>query len=114
MRVLLVAMTLLAPLSLAGHTSNAPVCPNDRLFEVTGGSADTTAYVDLRDLVRGGGIWLYVESNGHWIPKLPGVYTGEVADEDVQRGGASSIFPGDPENCVDLDTLLYGPEMLVF
>ncbi|MFA5860585.1 MAG: hypothetical protein WDA16_02715, partial [Candidatus Thermoplasmatota archaeon] len=36
------------------------------ILQVTGGTADTTFYVDDRNYVTGNGLWIYEETNGVW------------------------------------------------
>lgn len=104
-RVLLVSLALLVPLAAGSHPT-PPGCgskghPALGIVEVTGGTAETTVYVDDRNQVFGNGIWLYAEANGVWTPKPAGVYAGDAVHDDLQRGGTSPIVPDDVELCVD-------------
>lgn len=71
--------------------SNDPACgskgyPALGIIEVTGGSADTTVYIDDRNDALGNDIWIYQEANAIWSPKDAGVYMGDAAHKDLQRG----------------------------
>lgn len=103
MRMLsLLSLCLLLPVAFASHTplGECDSASGVGVGEVTGGTWDTTYYVDDRGVAENG-IWLYAESGGAWSPKPAGVYTGDVAEHDLQRGGASPYLPDDTETCVD-------------
>lgn len=108
---------------VASSYSDDPACgskgyPALGIIQVTGGSADTTVYVDDRNYALGNGIWVYLEYNGIWTPKAAGVYFGDPAHADLQRGG----FHCDPvpcewdnaDPCLDDASLLNGPDLQVF
>lgn len=120
----------LASLALIGAAlaSHAPLgrCTSEAfpaagVVEFTGGSADTTFYVDDRSWFENG-IWIYAETNGVWAPHIvPGVFVNDDgARHNLQRGGGTIVFalrpPADPamnpgEICVDDPFEL--PDMLV-
>jgi hypothetical protein len=58
-------------------------------------------YLDDENAVSGTGEWLYVESNGVWVEKGPGVYLEGASNANLQRGGSSQIVPNDDEICID-------------
>lgn len=100
-KTLLVCVTALlaTPFAFASHAPAGACGGGDHALGITpvsGGSADTTYYVDH----RGSTIRIYAESNGIW--------SGTDPAHDLQRGGTSSM--GD-ETCqddpdVEPDTLL--------
>jgi hypothetical protein len=109
-RSLLLWLTTLAlAVALTARAGNEG-CPHDLYppyegtytgtWQLTGGSAATTYYVDDRGFVDGGGTWIYAESNGDWQEKLPGVYhAAHVWDQDdLQPGGCTPWVPTDCEN----------------
>jgi hypothetical protein len=57
--------------------------------------------VDDENYLLGNGIWLYVESNGVWVEKLPGVYLEGTSNANLQRGYYDSYYPDDQEICFD-------------
>lgn len=105
---------LLVPL-VAGSgdecTSNG--WPSAGIIQVTGGTALTTAYLDDRNVVLGNGIYTYIESNGIWTPKAPGVYLGDPQHADLQRGGWCSIVQCANEPCWDAESSVNGPDILI-
>lgn len=120
MRALLTTLTLilLPILASAAHTPQGRCdgagYPALGIIEFTGGSAETTVYVDDRNYLFSNGIWLYIESNGVWSPKaLPGVFADDVADHDLQRGMWTTPWPpDDAEICTDVHDM--GPDLVVF
>lgn len=106
LRALLVLALLVLPGALATHDPSGRCDSRGRqpalgIVEVTGGSADTTVYVDDRGYITGSGIWLYLETNGIWSAKsMPGIWADGVADHDLQRGGSSTMVD-ETELCRD-------------
>lgn len=97
--VALFLVTPLLPLALVDGSGACPVPGNVALGIVVIGSGkanSTTAYVDDRNYVQGGGIWVYLESN-RW--------------DGLQRGGSSIVVPNDQEVCTDDSPT--GPDTLV-
>ena len=85
------ALVFAAAIVAASHTPAGPCDgggqPALGIVEVTGGSAETTFYIDDRNYFTGNGLWLYAEANGIWTPKtVAGVFADDVADHDLQRG----------------------------
>jgi hypothetical protein len=118
---------LLALLALAGAALAEPIGACDSggepalgVVQVTGGSAGTTYYIDDRSYVTGNGLWLYVETNGMWTQKLPGVYLGG-AGPDLQRGDQcdtlvwSCTFPDGRSREIsrDSESDIQGPDLMV-
>lgn len=86
---LIVALIVLTPLlSVANASIGQCTGPEPALgiVQITGGSADSTFYVDDRNYLLGNGIWTYAETNGIWTQKAPGVVHGDPHHEDLQRG----------------------------
>lgn len=78
--------------------------PSLGIIQITGGTADSTFYVDDRNYVQGDGIWLYAETNGVWSGHAVGAYFGDPNHVDLQRGPVSlfgSIVPDDMPTCID-------------
>lgn len=90
----LLAGLALAPAAYGTHTPQGRCDGNPSLgiIEISGGTADTTFYVDDRNVVTGNGIWVYLESNGIW--------TGTDPAHDLQRGSYICMYC-EPETCVD-------------
>lgn len=83
------------------------------IIQLTGGSADTTYYLDDRSPSPfANGEWLYAESNGVWTPKPAGIYPLATnwpgLDFDLTRGGTAALL-GREEVCRDLGT----PDQLI-
>lgn len=78
--------------------------PSLGIVEVGAGSAESTFYVDDRN-VLGNDVWVYLESNGVWTGADPG--------HDLQRGSACEpMFETcRPEICTDLSDV--GPDLLL-
>lgn len=97
------ALALLAPFALASHTPYG-ICDGEGvgIVEVTGGTPGTTFYVDDRG-AHDNGVWTYIETNGIWTGRGPGVFADDVAAHNLQRGMALRIVPTfmDAETCVD-------------
>jgi hypothetical protein len=84
-------------------------------IEVTAGSAQSTYYVDERDVLAGDSFWLYEESNGVWSGRTAGVYAAAIGGNvgaDLQRGGNSVYVPGDFDSCRDVGD--WAPDTLIF
>lgn len=90
----LISIMLLAlPAALASHTPqgdcDAGDGPSLGIFTISGGTADTTFYVDDRGAL---GVSIYRESNGISSG-------GSDPAHDLQRGAPSPVFG--PDSCVD-------------
>lgn len=96
----------LVPLVPVAHASTGP-CEGDfslGIVQITGGTADSTYYMDDRNFVTGHGIWLYAETNGIWSGHEAGVYLGDPDHVDLQRGWNrlfGGVTPDDDWICVD-------------
>jgi hypothetical protein len=107
LRVLLCALIL--PLALPARADPYPqygACDSGGLpalhrVEITGGTTASTAYVDDENYVFGNGTTFWLETNGVWVPKLPGAYLVGTSNADLQVGGDSFIVPGDSWICTD-------------
>lgn len=80
--------------------------------EITGGSALTTAYIDDEDWLLGNGTSFWLETNGDWVPKAPGVYLEGLSNANLQEGGSPPWIPGDSWICYDES--LEGPDQVYF
>lgn len=110
MRVLLlIALCGLVGTAFAGAEDpcSSRGTPAAGIIEITGGTADSTVYLDDRNVAMGNGDYVYLESNTIWSAKLPGVYVGDVAGADLQRGErwCNGVLGGWPfcafDDCLD-------------
>jgi hypothetical protein len=120
--LLLFALLALAPIAFAdpypqlGDCTSGGTLALERI-EITGGTAESTFYVDDEGYLLGSGIWIYPEWNGVWTPKPPGIYSEGHSNENLQRGGSSEIIAAspdtrsDPDICVDNADL--GPDKML-
>lgn len=82
----LLVMGALLAVTVAG-ASHTPIgrCDSGNyqlgMVEISGGTAESTFYVDDRNSFTGGGTWVYHESNGIW--------SGTDVAHDLQRGGVA-------------------------
>lgn len=104
------ALLLVLPFTSATHTPmgwcGSGGEPALGIVEVTGGTPDTTFYIDDRNMVTGRGLWYYAETNGIWMGRGAGVFRDDVAAHNVQRGVNAILMPDDHEDlCVDDPTV---------
>lgn len=100
----LATLVLIASMSRASYGDcDSGGHPALGIIQVTGGTADSTVYLDDRNYALGNGLWTYHETNGLWAPKLPGVYLGDPLHADLQRGEncCDQHLPEDQEICAD-------------
>jgi hypothetical protein len=115
----IVALLLLPFIARADDACTSNGSPAAGVVEITGGTADTTAYLDDRNVATGNGVYVYLESNTIWSPKLPGIYVGSNASPDLQRGESwcNGVFNGPPfcsfDACTDPSDI-YGPDAEIF
>lgn len=103
----ILAFALLVPLAWATHTPQGACEGGMGMVEVTGGTAQTTLYIDDRNQVTGHGTWHYFETNGVWVGRGPGVFGDDIAMHNLQRGPNSVIIPDDFKDvCVDDPTVV--------
>ena len=82
-------------------------------IEVTPGVAAGTFYIDDENYALGNGLWIYAETNGVWVPKLPGVYVEGNSNANLQRGDFIPLtYPNQYDICyddagVEPDTLIF-------
>lgn len=119
--------TLLAPIALISILTLAPASAAEECFDYgvvgtgvwqfTGGTADTTFYVDDHDFALGNGIWILEETNGVWEDKLPGVYRAAHwwSQPDMQFTDCSVIVPSDCNVhwCPEFQEYAWGPDTLI-
>jgi hypothetical protein len=112
MRTILTVALLLAPAFVSANPNEAQECAGRGVFgvmeiSVPNGPQDPRLvfYLDDRNFALGNGVWIYQESNGVYDP-------ARSAIDNVQRGGASAIVPGDAEICDDNDPA--GPDTLIY
>jgi hypothetical protein len=116
MRALLFATVAVLFLALAARAADDPCSSNGYpalgIVQVTGGSADSTVYLDDRSPL-GHGEEMYLEDNGIWTQKAAGVYLGAANHLDLQRGGWCSIVACSYEQCFDESSNVNGPDLFV-
>lgn len=103
---LLIALLLLAlPVTLATASTGQCTGPNPAfgIIQITGGTRDSTFYINDRNQLLGNGIWTYAETNGIWTAKGAGVVQGDPQHEDLQRG-LKAYFPLVPGWAEDICT----------
>ena len=116
--LLLVVCALVGPALASGRgPCSSDGAPAVGVVEITGGSADTTAYLDDRNVALGNGVFVYLETNGVWSAKLPGVYVGAEASQDLQRGESwcNAVSPYCTlDACWDAASDIAGPDLALF
>lgn len=116
MRALLPATIAVLFLALVARAQDDPCSSNGYpalgIVQVTGGSANSTVYLDDRSML-GHGEEMYLESNGIWTQKAPGIYTGDANHLDLQRGGWCNIVQCAYEQCWDESSNVNGPDLFV-
>lgn len=106
----LLAATLVVPVVANADPNDDPACGPDGnvalgVVEIGTGDPSATFYIDDRNYALGNGAWIYQESNG--------VYSADAEPIDnLQRGGASELYPNDSETCSDNNPA--GPDYLIF
>lgn len=59
-------------------------------------------YIDDENVALGNGFSYWIEVNGVFDARPPGVYFDGLSNRDLQEGGQDPIVPSDPWRCTDI------------